>query len=358
MLLVDSEVQIRKMKEEEKGEVLAAMRRSFSLLNRLFFSLSPNVLVGERQGEILGGIVLKVFKLPQNRKGGLIAWIFTTPEARGLGLGQRLTEAGIDFFEQQGCQEIFASVEGNNTSSSKLFATRDFGIISPGEQFRRYGLKTLALWFNTAHYFDVGHFLWVKPTPAGKETPFWQFWGTIIVTALIWLLMTWRNPLGWLTVTGATIILFGIRYLGMQVAARWQGLPVRYRAWESGFPLSAVIAVVFNGIFLVPGSLYPVGNDWRYKDLFPQLPRIALAGILPVLLITILAGISLHFNLLTPGISSWVKGIFKVGHLLLIYDTCLPFFPFNCFNGRKVWEWNKPLWIILTLLILSLFFLY
>jgi hypothetical protein len=56
---------------------------------------TPNVLVAERDGHLLGAVVLKLLTLPHNRKGGLVYWAFTAPEARGLGLGGSLDDASV-----------------------------------------------------------------------------------------------------------------------------------------------------------------------------------------------------------------------------------------------------------------------
>ena len=114
------DVVIRPMGDHERRTVHTIMRRAFPLFDRLAFSWTPNVLVAERGGQLLGAIVLKLFTLPHNRKAGSVAWVFTAPEVRGQGLGQRLVEAGLDFFERQGCDEILVTVEGFNTSSSSI----------------------------------------------------------------------------------------------------------------------------------------------------------------------------------------------------------------------------------------------
>ncbi|MCG8501878.1 MAG: GNAT family N-acetyltransferase [Firmicutes bacterium] len=360
-MLVDCDINIRPMKEDEKDKVSAAMHRSFSLIERWSFYFTPDVLIGERDGEVLGAIVLKTFEISQNSKGGLIAWVFTVPEARGLGLGQTLSEAGIDFLEKQGCKEIFAAVEGHNTSSAKLFASRGFGILSPGQQFHRYGVKVLKLWLKTSHLIDVGHFLWMKPAPEQKAKPSLQLWGTMLLTCLVWPLLLWRmaggiNPMRWLGLSIAAIILFGIRYAAMILTARRQGLQVRYRAWESGFPLSIAVAVVLGGTYLIPGNVYPSGHDWRYKDLLLKLSRMALYAILSVLIITILAGASVHFKLIHPALTVFFRSIFHVGTALLLVDTCLVFL--KCYNGRRIWDWSKSVWLILTIIIISLLYIF
>jgi L-amino acid N-acyltransferase YncA len=355
-----TEIHIRPMQKEERRKVHAIMRQAFPLIQQWFFSWTPHVLVAEQEGKLLGGIVLKLFKLPRGRKGGLVAWIFTAPEARGLGAGQRLAEAGIDFFEQHACDEIFACVEGYNTSSSALFATRGFSILSPGEQFRRYGLGTFAVWFKTFHFMDVGHFLWARPAAQTADSPALQWWGTVAANILLGLFVLWRangfniaNSAMWLILPLVILALFGVRYLGMWLAARRQGLAVRFRAWESGFPLSLGIALAFGSLLLMPGNVYPAAGQPRYRDLLPRLGRAALAGTLPVLLVVWAAWGALRLNL-PAGLEAWLAALRQVGTILAVFDIALPFFPFTSLNGRRLWDWNKAVWALLALAVIGL----
>ena len=358
-----SDVDIRPMRDDERRNVYAIMRRAFPLVDRWFFSWTPNVLVAEQGGQLLGAIVLKLFALPHNRIGGSVSWVFTAPEVRGRGVGQRLVEGGIDFFERQGCDEILAAVEGFNTSSSKLFATRGFRILSPEAQFRRYGLATFAVWAKIFHYLDVGHFLWTRPASGELDSPALQWWGTIAANSLIGLLMLWRvgdsraiSPGMWLVLPLIVIVLFGMRYLGMWLVARRQGLTVRFRAWESGFPISIAIALAFAGaMYPMPGSDYPTTNQWRYRDLLPKLGWIALAGTLPVLLILWLARAMLQLEVTPPYLKAWLNIMLLMGKPLLIFDIAIPFFPFVSFNARRLWDWNKIVWALLTAAVVAMF---
>ena len=354
------DVVIRPMGDNERQSVHAIMRRAFPLFDQIAFSWTPNVLVAERGDQLLGAIVLKLFTLPHHRKAGSIAWVFTAPEVRGQGLGQRLVEAGLDFFEQQGCDEILVTVEGFNTSSSKLFSTRGFKILSPGSQFRRYGLATFAVWAKLSHYFDLGHFLWARPAPQASDSPTLQWWGTIVVNSLIGLLMLWRlsgsrviNPGMWLGLPLIVTVLFGVRYLGMVLMARQQGLTVRFRAWESGFLLSTAIALVFAGaMYPIPGSVYPTTTQWRYRDLLPKLNRMALAGTLPVLLLVWGAWMISQLGLLS---TAWLDILLLVGKPLILFDIVMPFFPFVSFNGRRLWDWHKGTWAVLAMGTIAVF---
>ena len=54
---------------------------------------------------------------------------------------------------------------------------------------------------------------------------------------------------------------------------------------------------------------------------------------------------------------SWLPGVetaFLIAVIILVFDVLLPFFPFSCFNGRRLWDWNKAVWAAFGLSILPL----
>ena len=359
----ESNIYVRPMRLEEKKVVHNIMSRSFTLVERLFFSFTPHVLVAEQNGQLLGATVLKLIQLPKNRKGGLIYWIFTAPEARGMGTGQKLIEAALYFFEDKECDEIMACVEGYNTSSSKLFSTRGFSILSPGQQFQRHSIGILPLWVRISHYIDIGHFLWVRPGTKQPDNPVLQWWSNVFMNALVLLLMLWRqtgfrdvNLAAFIAVPMMCVFLFGMRELAMRLTANRYGLSVRYRAWESGFPLNFANALVFGGWVPVPGSVYPTKNGWRYRDLIPKLGPIAFAGALSVLLFTWGAWALLHFSVLPPETGTWINIAMIIGKSFVIFDIALIFFPFVSFNGRRIWDWNRVVWGVLGVAAVVVFF--
>jgi GNAT superfamily N-acetyltransferase len=360
------------MRTEEKKALLRVMRRAFSPIQQIFFSWKDHVLVAEREGALVGGTVLDTFPLAGGRKGGIVLWIFTDPDVRGRGAGQALAEGAIAFFEAEGCTDMFACVEGYNTSSSKLFATRGFGILSPGAQFRRYGLGTFAMWYHTFHFIDIGHFLWTRPPAERPDSPALQWWGVWLMnTVIVWLAL-WRQhnfqasaafqPFYLLTVPLVLLTFFGARSLAMLAAARAQGLTLRYRAWESGFPLGVVIALSMGGLYPNPGGFYPTTDRWRYREWLPQLGPVALAGIAPTLLLTWGLWALREFGPLTARLGqatfiaqglniAWILGV-----SLSVLDVLTPFFPLASFNGRRLWDWKPWLWGVCALATAALFF--
>src|SRR5918998_3297018 len=213
-------ISVRRMDADDEKAVKALAGRAFSPLASLSFPRSPDALIAERRGELVGAVVLRTFGLPGEGKSGVMTWLMTDPGARGLGVGGRLVEAALQSFEERGCREMFACVEGYNSSSANLFAARGFTILSFGEQLRRYGfLGTLLLWLKTSRLgADVGQFLWTRPGQPKPDDPALQWWAGVFAGALVLLLAGWRG--GWLSkfdpmiILGAVVIvvaLYGLR---------------------------------------------------------------------------------------------------------------------------------------------------
>jgi len=356
---MSSEIVIRPMRESERDETRRVMRRAFPPSAWPFLSWSEHVLVAELEGQIVGGVVMKLFTPTRGRKVGFISWIFSDPGARGLGVGQTLVEGALAFFAEQGCDEVSACVEGYNSSSAKLFATRGFTILSPGEQLRRYGLSIIPYWWHAFHFMDVGHFLWVKPGSTRPDRPALQWLGTWLVNTLLLWLVAWRQgAFGprdlWMTPL-VLLVLFGARTLAMWATAKAKGLTVRFRAWESSVPLVTAIGLVVGGYFPFAGSLYPEGDRWRYRDLLPKLGPMALAGSLAVLILTGGSWLALQGSL-APDLRLPLLMLFQLGRILALLDTLVAAFPLVSYNGRRLWDWHRPLWVVLSAAALVLLF--
>ena len=358
-------ISVRRMHDGEERDVRALAGRVYSRPESAFFSPPPQTLVAERDGHLVGAVVPKVCALPDKRLYGAIFWLMTDPRARGLGVGGRLVGAACEYFEEHGCQEAFACVEGYNTSSSNLFAARGFTILSPGEQLRRYGLSgTFALWIKMSRLgADVGHYLWACPGATRPDYPRLQWWaGTVFLSVLVFLLAGWRGawmeglePVMVLGAACAIVTLFGLREAAMRLAARWQGLSVRHRVWEAAFPLSAGVALLLGLFFPIPGSVYPQSLAWRYQNLLPRLGPIAFTGASAVLLFAWATWGLLRFGGPPLEIISWLRLGHVAGQMLALFDVLLPFSIFVSFNGRRIWDWSRPAWAVLAAATVALF---
>jgi len=354
-MIQNTDVSIRAIRPDEKKPVYALFCQAFPVFLRLFFSWGQHIFVAERNGELLGAIILGVFPISQSQKGGIVYWLFTGPKARGLGAGQRLVEAALDYFESQGCTDQFACVEGFNSSSSKNFSTRGFSILSLEDQIRRYGWKFLPIWFHTGHIFDIGHFLWGKPSADKASGPIIAWgWTALVNIVLVWLAFFRQSGWGRLSLTTilavpiSVLIFIGLRSLCMKWVSKRQGLDMQFRSWDTNIVVCLIVSLLPGGIFPNPGNFYPKRSDWRYREELPKLGKVALAGIMPTLLLCYAGWILQTKGGLSPEGVKMLRAAMSFGIPLAVFDAVFAFFPFVGFNSRRLWDWNKAIWAVVT----------
>jgi len=352
-------IEIRKMQDGEAKTVLSVMRRAFPLFMQVFIpkamvTSAELVLVACVGEEIKAGIIMKTFDLPGGGKGGVVDWIFTDPSGRGLGLGSKLMDAAMDWFEAGGCDQFFAIVEGFNTNSSNLFARRGFSILSFREQIQRFGFPGfLKVWLKTMHFFDLGHFLWGKPAQKSADSAATQLGWALLLNVAIALLARLRASglsggwMGWLWLPLWVLILLIFRTGLMMISARKQGLALRFRLWETGYFISLLVSIIYGAFIPIPGSLYPDQNEWRYYKLKPQFGKVGLAGILPAYVVTLAlftVGRLLDFS---GGLDAFLAAGFSSAFVFTVMDL-VPFFPLVSYNGRRIWDWKPWVWGLLA----------
>ncbi|TVQ21742.1 MAG: GNAT family N-acetyltransferase [Spirochaetaceae bacterium] len=371
------------MQPHERKIVRQVMRTCFGWFASLFFDFGSIAYVYELDGRIVGGTTISKFRIDDERSGGVVKWIFTLPEARGRGAASQLLDAAMQWFAEQQCHAVFACIEGYNTASSNRFSSRGFSIMSLREQLSRYGLQTARIWMHTVYGVTIGHFLWARvsgdaaggaiPAPAPERSEATATGGsldrqatpvhatradqllTFGVTALFHAVFAWLLVLrtgGALTVevvvTFLVLIpaLFGIRLLAMKLAASMKGLSTEYRPWDAGMLLSLVVHVLFGGIMPAPGTLYPKEQVYRYRDELPRLGFMAFAGAAEllgagwILLLLLRSGVLPFADALPLQVALTYIRVF------LIFDVLIPIFPFECFNGKRILDWNRLVWVV------------
>lgn len=348
------------MKKEEKKALKEIMKASFPFLARPFFSITPHTFVAEREGELLGGIVLNIFPLKEGL-GGLVGWIFTHQKARGQEVGRSLLDRALEYFSEKGVNQVFACVEGYNTSSLNLFQNQGFSLLSPGTQWKTFGLQTPFIWYYCQHLMDIGHFLLARPAQEKNTRSHSQWWGSLLINSLLFLLALWRQgnlERTFLYLVPLTFLLYlGVRDLAMNQAGRLKGVSLGYRAWESGFVLVGGMALALGGFFPNPGSRYPLAKGWKYREYRSVLGYMGLWGILGVVITTVLLIFIQKSTLISSHLRELLSYPIYIGKILGLMDTILIIFPVSSFNGRRVFDFNRTLWFLLLLFALLPFFL-
>jgi N-acetylglutamate synthase-like GNAT family acetyltransferase len=338
---------IRPMKPAERNEVRRLARQTFrNFFDRIFFDLTPDTLVAEQQGRLVGAAVMKRYVLG-GRQLGECAWLFTVPAVRGLGVGQQLVEASLASLAERDVELIYAMIEGNNSSSFKQLTNRGFQRLSPTTQLRLFGFRLPWFWLRSNMACAYGHFLYGRAPdlPPGFRGEHWLYMSGFhalqLALAFLWFGGYRLYPLALLLV----LLLVAARALAMLGTARLLGLPAEFRAWEAGSPLSLLIAFI-GGFWMLPGSVYPQGDQWRYRDEIQRLGIISFAGAVVVLLglwsLVPLSSLDPRFWVALPPFSA-----------LAIIDIALPFL--RGYNGARIWQWSRLALLFLLALLLAFF---
>ena len=303
--------------------------------------------------------------MPKKKKGGFVEYIFTDPEVRGMGFGQQLVESSLEYFEKQEVDEMMTQIKGDNTSSSKNFSMRGFTILSPGQQVKRYGFGIIPLWLGTMHILAKGQFLWVKTKIEKKDKPWLQWIGSLIANIIIFMLLPLRPESGvqfsLITFFGISLILiyfFSMRYLFMKLTAIFMKLKVRFRPIEDWFGMSLIFALLGGSWIPVPGNLYPKEETWTYRDIAKKLGLMAFMGSFIIVVSTWIIYLIPFYVSIPNKFQLWYYYGLRTGVILSLLDTAFPFFPLEVYNGKRIWNLNKIIWLILAGFGVAIFIIY
>ena len=362
----EGKLRIRRMRPGEEKIVRSIVKEAFPFTAWLFFNHKPTTLVAVKENKIVAGVVYGQFAYSKDINSGAIYWLFTAPEHQGEGFGKKLIQEAVNKLKVGGCQEVFACIEGYNSSSFNLFDKQDFSKLNFFDQIKKFRIETFYIWYQTHHLFDLGHYLWhLNIKESEKETKnelrenrnkfkdikFWLF--NLTISSLIMFIALLRtdlidiNPGDITAVFFAIVVTFGIRDLAGIVAAKGSGLKLEYDIWESGHIISIIMAVFAGGYIPVPGTFYPEGDDWSYQNKLTGLARQSLASSGALLVL----GWILNFDFIS-GIK-FIEILLMAVTNMAIFDIALPFFPFVSYNGSRIWDYNRIIWLVLFITLIG-----
>jgi ribosomal protein S18 acetylase RimI-like enzyme len=130
---------VERVPTEERHGLEPILEESFS---GLYLWHSKKTL---RQIEVVNSAVLNgkrvglVMLKNLSRQIGYVYYIAVAAQYRGKGLGGALLDHTLSYLSRTGAEEVYASVELDNTSSVELFRSRGFRETSFGEVSKKYG---------------------------------------------------------------------------------------------------------------------------------------------------------------------------------------------------------------------------
>jgi len=348
---------------EDREKVESIGRGAFPFPQSALVHSSPHMLAAKHEGEIVGGTISEIFEPKEGEKVGLVTWIFTTEEARGLHAGEAVLDATVDYLEEQGCDVLIAIVEWGNTSSSKLFASQGFDRASSGGVIDKYGLRGTARVWLTAMYFPaLGYDLWTKNLVDDKketgESPkthsLLHLAGSLGVNTVLFVVAV-ASLFGLGTVfeyptyiVGVPLVFLGVRYLPTRIATARDEESWRFHSWGNVYPFASVFAVF--GLYLpVPGNHRPDRRIWTYSEKLHLLGPAAFVSSLLTLTLYSFALADAFSVVTTPFPEVVAEIVLYNAWFFLIVDHIFPSFPFDTYNARVVRDWNRGVWAVLAL---------
>ncbi len=340
------------------------MQASFGLAgNIMALDRGKITLLCKQDDKLLGAVVLGEITYHKNKKIGLVKYIFTAPEARGLGVASRLLDEAIHWFAVSKCTEVVACVEGYNTASSNLFIDRQFKQFSFIDQVRKYQHALPKVWLLGNHFLDLGYFWWSKTLgDAAPEQPRKEHRKALAITVIIHtvlaiVLALRYMPNGSLSLVWQAMVtialIFAIRFIPMKLYAHIKKYPLRYRPWETGIVLASLITLLFSGVFMAFGEYYPKKARWKESQERRYLARIALTGAVALI---ISSGVLLVIDGLYGSPNFFYEGfqlLIVYLPVLAVFDMVLAFFPINSYAGGRIRKVYPKTWALLTIIAIS-----
>ncbi|HSV30438.1 MAG TPA: GNAT family N-acetyltransferase [Atribacteraceae bacterium] len=350
------------VRKVQPGDDAAVWRvaKTLSILERYYFyylTYKPHrtdALVAVDKEKVIGCVIPKVATLG-GEKVGIVGGIFVDRAVQRKGVGKILVDAALSRFREEGCQTYYVLVNRYNSGSWNMFLHYGFTPFEFNEQFKDFGWRMLQLWLVNGYLWEPGTFI-LRHTGTKNQIPREAAEGWHLLLAwfvfsfgILAMQIVFGDPspeaipliLG---VAGTSIL---AHELSHKLAAGFFRLKTVFKVWESGLALGALLSFLGVGFFqYFYGSTFIQQRDWPYNK------RISLMG----LIYSVGPVISLALASCFLGLTHWANtewlatvGIFgaRINVNLALFNL-LPIFPFDGFDGRKIFLWNKLVWSMLV----------
>lgn len=342
---------IRKMEPHEADTVKKVGKKAFAGgIEKVFVSKSKEAMVAVVDDKIVGGVIVKYIST-KNKKIGYIEMTFIHPDYHNKGIGKLLYKGADTYLWAQGCDALTAGVKDDNVGSWKLFLDNGYSQVSLVETSRQLGfLTTLKLSFSTLFFIANGMemYLNVKNQEVASKKPHspLQIVLFLCVNLLLFMTVLVRKPSDLLAYIGAYIFV-----LASSVIVGWVGTLFSKRQWY--FRLNSGGAVIVAFISMT-GSIYPMIGRWYpkvYENTKAFRKDMGLVSLFQWIFLLCLAAASHILNLED---NPFMLSVSVFAHILLFFHV-LAFYPFEIYGGRRIYVWNKVLFIVLSVFSIALY---
>ncbi|PTV98389.1 ribosomal protein S18 acetylase RimI-like enzyme [Halanaerobium saccharolyticum] len=345
-------IEIRAMKKSEAEEVKKLGKKTFEWFEGLFIPEPKNCFVAVEENNIIGAVLYKFFTVA-DKKIGYVDYIFVDENVHDKGIGSKLVDRCLKAMEKEDCDGCSALVRDDNVGSWKMFINRGLQRVGLDDLVRNFGiLDMLKLTFKTPFIFATGMDYYLKlgadDLSTRKGNSLFQAFKYLILTALLLspgFIHGIENALSIIAAIAAIIVIrIAFGYLGTLFSKEnWH-----FRVCDGGY-IIPFIASFFNGIFLISGNWYP--EVYRKESDFKRsLGFTALAQWISLITIILITKTQLG--------QTQFLGIMGEMSVFIMMISIVPLYPLASFGGKRIFEWNKWIYIIVLLISFYILFLY
>lgn len=338
-------MEIREMHKDEAQMVWKTGRPSFGLVEGMAFKKPEQAFLAIIDGKVAGMASYRIYTGKDNKKIGYVETGYVKKGLEGNGIGSKLYEKATLHLKENGCETVTATVKDDNAASWKLFENNGYHITGYVQMLHNYGLwGTIRLWFHSTLAIASGFHLW-STIPVKEGSGIRQISAFVLFNLLILLpaLLLGETPRSFAIRTGAIMLLLAASLLGGFIATIFSKETWHFRTAGGGMLISVLITVL-GGIWPVVGRFYPE----KYQR-SPEFRRsMGLEGLFEWLFLLMLTGTAEVLK------DQWVLwNTVKTFGVPLLLIHSIPVYPFECFGGKRIWDYSKGL-SALTILISGL----
>ena len=347
------EIIIRKIKKDEKKEVLKIARRAFLGIESLTVSNPDKAMIALIDNKIVGGIIYKIIKCNQ-KKIAYISDAFVDKKYRNQGIGKKLYQETIEFLWKEKVDGITALVKDDNVGSFKLLMDNGLKRVGFIEIIKNLGfINAIKHYFITPFFIAVGFDFYMAIKDSKVKEKKSQI-NQLILFFLINLFLALPIWIGILTTNSSifsnlffaylTVLIIFIltRYIGaLTTKEKWQ-----FRINNGGMIINLIVNFL-GSPYMINGNWYPekYENTKEFKEKLarPELIKWLVFLFLPFLYFT---------N------SPYLKEVAQLSFIYLIFFI-IPIYPFNYFGGGRIYQYSKRIWtivLVVTLIVLFMMF--
>jgi GNAT superfamily N-acetyltransferase len=342
------------MRPEEANVLKKLGKRAFLSFESLFITMPKDALVAEIDGRIVSGVIVKIVKGTGSSKVGYIDFAFVDRAFQNQGIGNKIYKATIDYLWSEGCDFITALVKDDNVGSFALLEKNGLSRVTIYEARRVIGTKGFlnqlvhtALSFGYGMDFYLGSSEKQKMVEPKQNHNIEQISAYLGVNIGFLLLATFFTGNFTIELLGAYLTLLGSTILSGFIMTFFSKREWNYRLLNGGI-IFPVISTLLGGVFPMGGNWYPKKYE-NTRAFHKAMGLNASISWIALLLITYCTFFFDKNNLFYFYIN-------QIGVMFLLYRV-VAFYPLSSFGGRRVFIWNKAMYLILSILSILLIWL-